>query len=316
MRRIHAVTVEEFYKEHHGTLKLRLIAGAEGLKRPLCELTVNRPGLALAGFTRYFAFRRVQALGNAEFHFLQSLEPPERKRRYTSLLSFKVPCIVFCRGLSPEKLFLRAAEESSVPVFKSPLVTMHFINQATLLLSNMLAPQAYEKGSMVDVLGIGVIIRGESGIGKSECVLGLIERGYSLVSDDMTLVKLNEGREIIGTSPEHTRNYMEVRGIGIVDVPATFGVRGIRTNKRVDLVVTLRKWKPGDEVERLGLEEEKVEILGIPIPHLMIPVAPGRDLARLVEVAALHTKLRLVGHNPAKELNARLLAHMTNSRDV
>jgi len=165
-------------------------------------------------------------------------------------------------------------------------------------------------GSMVDILGVGVIIRGESGIGKSESVLALIERGYSLVADDVTKVTLVDGREVMGTSAEVTRNHMEVRGIGIINVAAMFGVKCIRQEKRVDLVITLKGWNDVADVDRLGMEQETVKILGIDIPHITIPVRPGRDLARLIEVAAFQTKLKSSGYNPAKELNDRLISRM------
>jgi HPr kinase/phosphorylase len=163
---------------------------------------------------------------------------------------------------------------------------------------------------MVNILGVGVIIRGESGIGKSETVLALIDRGYSLVSDDVTRVTLVDGREVVGTSAELTRNHMEVRGIGIINVAAMFGVKSIRHEKRIDLVVSLKSWNEVENVDRLGMEQEFVKILGADIPHITIPVRPGRDLARLIEVAAFHTKLKASGYNPAKELNDRLLAQM------
>ena len=198
-----------------------------------------------------------------------------------------------------------------MPVFRCPLITMKFINLATLALEMMFAPRATEMGSMVDILGVGVIIRGESGIGKSECVLALIERGYSLVSDDVTKVTLVDGREVVGTSAELTRNHMEVRGIGIINVAAMFGVKCIRAEKRVDLVVTLKSWSEVQDVDRLGMEEQFVKILGVDIPHIIIPVRPGRDLARLIEVAAFQTKLKRSGYNPAKELNDRLIAQMS-----
>ena len=215
------------------------------------------------------------------------------------------------RSMNPDKLFLQAAERADVPVFRCPLITMKFINLATLALEMMFAPRSTEMGSMVDILGVGVIIRGESGIGKSECVLALIERGYSLVSDDVTKVTLVDGREVIGTSAELTRNHMEVRGIGIINVAAMFGVKCIRAEKRVDLVVTLKGWNEVQDVDRLGMEEQFVRILGVDIPHIVIPVRPGRDLARLIEVAAFQTKLKRSGYNPAKELNDRLIAQMS-----
>jgi HPr kinase/phosphorylase len=307
------VTVQRFYTENASSLQLHLIAGAAGLKRIIREPTVNRPGLALAGFTRYFAGKRVQVIGNAESHFLKSLSPEERQERYRMLLSYRIPCVVFCRGFRPDKLLLRAVEEAEIPIFSTPLITMKFINLATLAMEMMFAPRGTEMGSMVDILGVGVIIRGESGIGKSETVLALIERGYSLVSDDITKVTLVDGRDVIGTSAEITRHHMEVRGIGIVNVAAMFGVKSVRREKQVDLVVTLKEWKEVPDVDRLGMEEEYIEVLGVNIPHITIPVRPGRDLARLMEVAAFQTKLKASGYNPAKELNDRLIAKMTKA---
>jgi HPr kinase/phosphorylase len=304
------VTVERFYTDQADALGLKLVAGANGLKRIIREPTVNRPGLVMAGFTRYFANKRVQVIGNAEAYFLKSLPPEERAQRYERLFSYKIPCVVFSRNLKPDKLFLQYAEKVDVPIFQCPLVTMKFINLATLALEMMFAPRGTEMGSMVDILGVGVIIRGESGIGKSESVLALIERGYSLVADDITKVTLVDGREVIGTSAELTRNHMEVRGIGIINVAAMFGVKSIRGEKRVDLVITLKVWNEVADVDRLGMEQEFVKVLGVDIPHITIPVRPGRDLARLIEVAAYQTKLKMSGYNPAKELNDRLIAKM------
>ena len=305
-----AITVERFYTDHAGALGLSLVAGAGGLKRIIHEPTVSRPGLVLTGFTRYFANKRVQVIGNAEMFYLKSLPEEERLKRYEQFFSFRLPCVVFSRNLHPDKLFLKAAEAARVPIFRCPFVTMKFINLATLALEMMFAPRGSEMGSMVDILGVGVIIRGESGIGKSESVLALIERGYSLVADDITRVTLVDNREVVGTCSEMTRNHMEVRGIGIINVAAMFGVKSIRHEKRVDLVVTLKSWNEVQDVDRLGIEQQTVNILGIEVPHITIPVRPGRDLARLIEVAALQTKLKSIGYNPAKELNVRLIARM------
>jgi HPr kinase/phosphorylase len=310
------VTVESFFTAHADGLQLRLVAGAAGLKRIIREPTVNRPGLALAAFTKYFANKRVQVMGNAELHFLKSLPQPEREGRYHQLFKYKIPCVVFSRGHQPDKAFLRIAEEHDVPVFQTPLITMKFINRATLTLESMFAPRGSEMGSMVDILGVGVIIKGESGIGKSECVLALLERGYSLVADDITRVSLVDGRDVMGTSSELTRHHMEVRGIGIINVQAMFGVRAVRQEKRVDLVVTLREWAQVPDVDRVGMEEKYVQVLGVNVPHMIIPVRTGRDLARLVEVAALQTKLKQSGYNPAKELNDMLIARMQKAKKL
>jgi len=304
------ITVERFYTEESQNLSLKLVAGATGLNRVIREPTVNRPGLALAGFTRYFANKRLQIIGNAESCFLRELSPKERARRYANLFSYKIPGVIFSRSIQPDKQFRRAAEQAQVPIFVTPMITMKFINLATLALEMLFAPRGSDMGSMVDILGIGVIIRGESGIGKSESVLALIERGYSLVSDDITRVTLIDGHEIMGTSSEVTRNHMEVRGIGIINVADMFGVRSIRIQKSVDLVITLKQWEDVPDVERLGMEQQFVKILGVPVPHMIIPVRPGRDLARLIEVAAFQVKLKSTGRNPAKELNDRVLAQM------
>lgn len=308
------VTVRQFYDNRDSDLRLRLLTHPSGLARVIREPTVNRPGLVLAGFTKYFPQHRLQVIGNVEMHYLQSLPTQERHAREAALLGYKIPAVVFCRGYKPSPRFLEVADQFNVPVFRSPLVTMRFINRATLLLEDLFAPSDTELGSMVDILGVGVIIRGQSGIGKSECVLALIERGYSLVADDVTRVRLSEGREVIGTCPEATRNHMEVRGIGIINVPAMFGIRSIRSDKRVDLVVTLKSWDETADIDRIGIDEEKAKVLGVDIPHIAIPVRPGRDIARLVEVAAFQTKLKLSGCNPAEEFNKLLIARMTSAQ--
>ncbi len=305
------VTIEEFYVRNASSLGLRLLAGAGGLKRAIKEPTVNRPGLALAGFVKYFANKRMQAVGSAEVTYLRSLPKHERVKRFECICSLKIPGVVFSRNLKPDKEFLEVAERMGVPVFRSPLITMKFINRATLALEDLFAPSGQEHGSMVDILGVGVIIKGASGIGKSECVLALLERGYSLVADDLTKLKLIDGRVIIGTSAGVTRDHMEVRGIGIIDVGAMFGVKSIRREKQLDLIVSLIEWDQLKEVDRLGMDETTVDVLGVSVPHVTIPVRPGRDMARLIEVAAFQNKLKRSGHNPAEELNKRLLAHMS-----
>jgi HPr kinase/phosphorylase len=199
-------------------------------------------------------------------------------------------------------------------VFRTPMITMKFINAATIALEEDFSPTVTEFGSMVDILGVGVLIRGESGIGKSECVLGLIERGYSLVADDVTRITSFEGRELLATSPDLTRYHMEVRGIGIINVASVFGIGSIRLEKRLDMVVTLRDWNEMEEVDRTGLDREVYEILKLKVPHVTIPVRPGRDLARLIEVAAMDQKLKSLGQNAALEFNTKLLNLMETKK--
>ncbi len=301
-----SITVEQFFKEHGEALQMRLITGEENLKRIIREPTVNRPGLALSGFTQYFAYKRVQVFGHAEVYYLRSLTREQREARYAYLFAYRIPGVVFSRGLKPDMEFLAATEKAGVPVFQSPMVTMKFINNATLELESMFAPRGTEIGSMVDILGVGVIIKGESGI----------ERGYSLVADDVTRVALIGGHEVLGTSSELTRNHMEIRGIGIINVAAMFGIKSVRRDKTLNLIVTLKAWNEVADVDRLGMEQELIKVLGVDIPHITIPVRPGRDLARLIEVAAYQTKLKMAGHNAAYELNQRLLAQMAAAGPV
>jgi HPr kinase/phosphorylase len=308
-----AITVGQFFKEHGPSLEMKLLAGEAGLERVIREPTVNRPGLALSGFTRYFAYKRMQVMGHAEVFYLREQRQEERESRYAYLFAYKIPCVVFSRGLKPDKEFLAAAAQAGVPIFQTPLVTMKFINKATLELEMMFAPRTSEHGCMVDILGVGVIIKGESGIGKSESVLALIERGYSLVADDVVRGVLVDGRDVLCTSSELTRDHMEVRGIGIINVAQMFGVKAIRKEKKLDLIVTLKPWDDVSDVERVGMEQEFVKVLGVDIPHVTLPVRPGRDIARLIEVAAFQMKLRKSGYNAAEDLNNRLLAQMKPS---
>jgi HPr kinase/phosphorylase len=308
------VTVETFFERHARSLQLKLEGRQVGFERRIREPTINRPGLALARFYAYFAEKRVQVLGAAEQSYLKSLSARERHARFRALCSQKIPCIVTSRGfhLAPELLAI--AESAGIAVFRTPMITMKFINAATIALELDFSPVVTEFGSMVDILGVGVLIRGTSGVGKSECVLGLIERGYSLVADDVTKIKSLEGRELMATAPELTRYHMEVRGIGIINVVSVFGIGAIRIEKRLDLVVTLKDWQELEEVDRIGLDRELYEILKIEVPHITIPVRPGRDIARLIEVAAMDQKLKGLGLNSAVEFNEKLLDRMNSEK--
>src|SRR5213082_93303 len=301
------VTVEGFYNSHAEKLHMKLEGSRVGFHRKIREPTINRPGLALSGFYTYFAEKRVQVLGAAEHSYLKSLPSKLRVERFRYLCDHKIPCLVMSRGfhLSPE--LLAVTGHAKIAIFLTPMITMKFINAATIALEVDFSPTVTEFGSMVDILGIGVLIRGASGIGKSETALGLIERGYSLVADDVTRITSLEGRELMATAPDLTRNHMEVRGIGIINVASVFGIGSIRIEKRLDLVVTLEEWEDVEEIERVGIERESYEILGLRVPHVTIPVRPGRDIARLIEVAAMDQKLKGLGQNSAVDFNAKLL---------
>jgi len=304
------VTVDQFFREYGERLELKLIAGERGLRRLIREPTLNRPGLALAGHTRFFACHRVQVLGSMELHFLREQSPEARARAYEVLFTNTVPAVVVARGLKPDTGMLSDAESAGIPVFRTRHITMKFINKATIALEAMTAPRTTMHASMVDVLGIGVVLLGESGIGKSESVLALLEHGYSLVADDVVRVRLHDDCELIGSAKELAKHLMEVRGIGIIDVARMFGIRAIRDHKRIDLVVSLKPWAEVTDVDRLGIDQEYMRILGVDVPHIVIPVRPGRDLARLIEVAAFQVKLRSTGHNAAAELSQRVMERM------
>jgi HPr kinase/phosphorylase len=308
------VTVESFFQNHAKALQLKLEGERIGFERRIREPTINRPGLALAGFYTYFAEKRVQVLGAAEQSYHKSLTKTQRHRRFRALSQQKIPSLVASRGFHLAPDLLAIAEEAGIAVFRTPMITMKFINAATIALELDFSPIVTEAGSMVDILGIGVLIRGSSGVGKSECVLGLIERGYSLVADDVTRIKSIEGRELMATAPDLTRYHMEVRGIGIINVVSVFGIGAIRIEKRLDLVVTLKDWQELEEVDRIGLDRELYEILKIQVPHITIPVRPGRDIARLIEVAAMDEKLKGLGVNSAVDFNAKLLGIMEAQR--
>jgi HPr kinase/phosphorylase len=301
------VTVQSFYDSHAQKLQMKLEGPPVGFHRKIREPTINRPGLALAGFFSYFAEKRVQVLGAAENTYLKSLPPKLRIERFRELCAQKIPCLVISRGAHLDDALLAVAVREKIAIFRTPMITMKYINAATIALEVDFSPTVTEFGSMVDILGVGVLIRGASGIGKSECVLGLIERGYSLVADDVTRITSLEGRELMATAPELTRNHMEVRGIGIINVSNIFGIGSIRTEKRLDLVVTLQDWQELEEVDRIGLDQEYYEILKMQVPHVTIPVRPGRDIARLIEVAAMDQKLKALGQNGAVDFNTKLL---------
>jgi HPr kinase/phosphorylase len=309
------LTVGEFYTRHSEALQMKLLGPSLGFDRRIREPTINRPGLALSGFFSYFADRRIQVLGSAELSYLRSLPELEAQTRCQALCARHIPCLVVSRGTKPPLALLEAAETAGIAVFRTPMVTMKFINAATLALEFDFAPLKSEYGSMMDIMGVGTLIRGSSGIGKSECVLGLIERGHSLVSDDMTRFRALEGKELVGTSPDLTRHHMEVRGLGVINVMSIFGIGSVRLEKRLDLIVTLKDWQELEEVDRIGLDQEYYEILDILIPHVTIPVRTGRDLARLVEVAALDQKLKSMGQNSAMEFNQRLLNLMQKKKE-
>ena len=308
---IHGITVAHFFETYRDKLKLELVVGQNGLHRLIHEGTINRPALALTGFFKYFAHRRVQVLGAAELAFRKTQPQEEQLAALREMVRRGIPCIVLTRNYHPSPPMLTVSAEMKVPILRTPMITMNWINLATLALDNEFAPRGSEHATTLDIKGVGVMLRGDSGIGKSECALALIERGHSLVADDLTLIKLLDERELMASSRDLNRGYMECRGIGIINVAEMFGVKCVRLEKRIDMVVSLKEWTEGVIEERTGLEESYYEMLGKRVPHIELYVRPGRDIARLVEVAALTQALKKMGHDPARDFNERLIAHMS-----
>jgi HPr kinase/phosphorylase len=294
---------------------MELVTGDAGLHRLIREGTINRPALALTGFFKYFANKRIQILGAAEMTYLKTLSQRTQVNIFEQMVKRGIPCLILTRNFNATHPMLAVAQEMKLPVFRTPMITMNFVNLATLCIDNEFAPRSTEHATTLDIKGVGVMLRGDSGVGKSECALALIERGHSLVADDLTLIKLLDERELMASSRPLNRGYMECRGIGIVNIGEMFGVKSVRLEKRIDLVISLREWTPDAIEERTGLEENFYEILGMRVPHIEIYVRPGRDIARLVEVAALTQALKRMGHDPARDFNERLISFMSQQAE-
>jgi HPr kinase/phosphorylase len=305
-----SITIDQFFDSHAEALGLTIQGERVGFDRPIREPAMNRPGLALAAFYSYFAHKRVQVIGNSELSYLRKLPDDVRQQRFHSMCERNIPCIVIARGLSLDAPMLAIANAAGIPVFGTSMVTMNFLNSATIRLEHDFAPTITLHGCMMDMRGVGVLITGKSGSGKSETAIGLLERGASLVADDMVRVKY-VGGELVASAPALSRGYMEIRGIGIINVANLYGLASIRPDKRLDLVITLKPHADLNEVDRIGLKQKTYEILGQHVSHVEIPVAPGRDTARMVTIAALDQQLRRLGYNMADEFNQRLLHHMS-----
>ena len=272
---------------------------------------INRPALQLTGFFESFDSERVQVIGYVEYSYLTTLKEKEKEKIYDTLLSYKIPCLVFCRALKPDDMLLQKATEANIPVFSTDVHTSEFMAEIIRWLNVQLAPCISIHGVLVDVYGVGVLIMGESGIGKSEAALELIKRGHRLVSDDVVEIRKVSDETLVGTAPDITRHFIELRGIGIVDVKTLFGVQSVRETKNIDLVITLEEWNKEREYDRLGLEDQYTEFLGNKVVCHNLPIRPGRNLAVIVETAAINHRQKSMGYNAAQELYQRVQRNLT-----
>ena len=267
---------------------------------------LNRPGMQFTGFFKFFAWERPQVIGKVEMTYLDSLSPETRGEMLTRYFSYDIPCIICCRGMKPPQDLIDAAKAHNVAVYSASQTTTAFTFAAINYLNRCLAPHVMQHGVLLDVYGMGVLITGESGGGKSETALELVKRGHQLVADDVVdICRVNEHR-LTGECPEMVRHFMEIRGIGIIDIRAMFGVGAVAISKSIDLVIKLEPWIEGKAYDRLGLQEDYITILGVRVPQQLTPVRPGRNLAIIIEVAARNLSLKKFGYNAAQELDRRL----------
>jgi HPr kinase/phosphorylase len=287
-------------------LSIELLAGAEGLDRQITNPHSQKTGLALAGFQEYLRPGRVLIFGESEIRYLESLDSAARLRTLRLALTLDFPCVLITGGFAPPPEVAVVAEETGLPVLQTSVATPAAIAKLTSILEDSLAERTVMHAVLMDILGLGVLIVGESGIGKSECALDLIVRGHRLVADDTVEIRRRAETVLIGSCPELTRHHMELRGVGVINVKDLFGIASTRSSKRVELVVSLERWEPGREYERLGLDDEFFEVLGLSVPLIRMPVAPGRSTSILVEVAARNQLLRSRGHHAARALADRL----------
>ncbi|MBR3811690.1 MAG: HPr(Ser) kinase/phosphatase [Agathobacter sp.] len=285
-------------------------------KRKITRSDINRPALQLAGYFAHFDSSRVQVIGNVEYFYAKQLKNAKKLEIYKELLSYEIPCIIFCRELAPDDSFLEIAEENGIPVLGTERPTSEFTAELIYALGELLAPCITIHGVLVDVYGEGVLITGESGIGKSEAALELIRRGHRLVSDDVVEIHRINDHTLLGTAPDITKNFIELRGIGIVDVKSLYGVECIREEQQIDLVIHLSEWKKDAEYDRMGLEDEYIEYLGNKVVCYSVPIRPGRNLAVICETAAVNHRQKKMGYHAAQELYRRVQENLIkNSED-
>jgi HPr kinase/phosphorylase len=308
--------LRDFVSRRGDPLQLEALTGDLGLDRQMPEAEVASPGLALAGYTGRFAPNRIHVFGETEITYLNSLSADDRQRTLTNFFGFDLPCIFVTKGQEVPVELLELARTRGIPVFRSKLKTAEFYRRIKPIVEEAFAPRTTLHGSLADVYGVGLLFIGRSGIGKSECVLDLVERGHRLVADDVVQVTRRGNDVLIGRGHELAAHHMEIRGIGLIDIPALFGVRSVRQQKRIEVVVQLEDWETAKDADRTGLAREETMILDVAVPRVVVPLNPGKNITVISEVVAMMHLLRYSGVDVAAAFNARLIKKMKEQRGV
>lgn len=310
------LTVGQLYERLKDSLQLELLGSPDGLSRPVPCDDASGPGLVLAGYTGRFVHERLQVMGETEVTYLKSLTAEERRRNLTVYFSYDIPCVMITKGQTLPEGFEELATKAGIAILRSRLKTQEFYARLGPFLEDAFAPTTNLHGSLADVYGVGLLFTGQSGIGKSECVLDLVERGHRLVADDVVIARRKGADVILGSGHPLQRHFMEIRGVGLIDVRAIFGIRAVRQQKRIEVIVNLVEWKQGMTVERTGLDTHTTTILDVEVPHISVPLNPGKNITVVAEVIAMNHLLRYSGENPAHTFNERLKGHMRGKADV
>jgi HPr kinase/phosphorylase len=305
-----SLSLQELLNDSEYGLGLTLLAGERGLAHRVSSSRIQKPGLALAGYTEHLHPSRIQVLGNTEISYLMQSDDHVATESIRKLCSFPISCFIITKGLVPPRFLLDNAEASGIPVLSTQHQSSTFISLITKFLEERLLPTTHMHGVLMDVLGVGVLLSGKSGIGKSECALDLVIRGHRLVADDMIFIKKKMPAALVGQSEEAIQHLMEIRGLGIINIKDLYGVSSIREKKIIDMQLELVEWDPEHEYDRLGVDDRRVTILGVEIPHICIPVRPGRNLGSIIEVAARNFLLKGMGYHSARDFQERLMARM------